>query len=178
MSGPKPPEPGITKVMPGGEVVVAQQGERGTLYEVRDGNGIRIVHWSWEAICHICWGWTARSMGAVAAVRDWHSRRFGRGRDTFHLDGRDLRISSWAVVGGWNVVLFIEGGRRIVLDETDRVVFDSATSPPSVRSVAHPSPEDHLGEVIGGAEVDPAATRAALTGSVPSPQLSLFGGVS
>lgn len=182
MSGPKPPEPGITKVMPGGETVVALQGERGTLYEVSDENGIRIVHWSWEAICHICWGWTARSIGAVAAVREWHSRRFGRGRDTFHLDGLNLRISSWAVVDGWHVVLLIQGGRRVVLDETDRVVFDSdfdePVSPAPVRPPAHASPEDYLGEVVGGPELDPATTRAAVTGSPPPPQLSLFGALA
>lgn len=180
-TGPKPPEPGTTKIMSGGETVVATQSDRGVIYEVIRKNGSRISHFSWEVLCHICWGWTARTIGAVAMVRDWHSRRFGRGRDTFHLDGFDLRISSWAVVDGWHVVLFIEGGRRIELDETDRVVFDSNFDKPAsqapVRPPAHASPEDDLGDVVGGPEPDPVETRAAINGRASS-QLSLFGGAA
>ena len=173
MSAPTPPAPGETKTFAGDTVTAIAREGRPPLYEVRGREGLRMSHWSWEAICQCCWGWVATTLSGLAAARDWHARRFGRDRESFHIDGVDLRIESWAIVSNWHVALFLDGGRRVEVDRSDNIVADSANagrpappaSSPSLPTVSIPDP-------------DPRQTRAVLSGDMPSPQLSLFGGAA
>ena len=183
MSAPTPPEPGQTKIISGETVTVIERPDRMPLYEVRGQHGVRMVHWCWEAICHCCWGWVARSISGQVEAATWHSRRFGRNRPTLHVDGVDLEIKHWAVITGWHVSLYFEGGRRIVVDEGDRIVSDSdwpAEVAGQIRRLCRePAPQfepEPQPEPAPQPEPDLATTRAMLAGRAPSPQLSLFGG--
>lgn len=175
MSAPVAPPPGETTIVAGDTVVAYERDQGGPLYEVRGMHGVRMTHWCWEAICHCCWGWVAKTIGGTAAVHAWHAGRFGRSRDTFHIDGSDIRIESWAVITDWHVVLFLEGGRRVEVDRDDSIIRDSYH-----RAPADASERARLSPPRVPAAEDSAArhSRAIFAGEASSAQMSLFGGAS
>lgn len=177
MSIPKAPAPGTTAIVCGDMVTATDRGDRMPLYEVRSMSGGRVVHWCWDAIIQICWGWPSPTEMGRTEVRAWRAGRFGRGRTVFHVDGEDLEIEHWASVGDWNVVLFFEGGRRIQVDRHDRIVSDSANEPHRITgSVSRPDEPCLAPDPV--LDPDTVKTRAMLAGEAPSGQISLFGGAS
>lgn len=173
MSAPKPPEPGRDRVMPNGDTAsLVDREDRAPLFRVVTADGeTRIEHWSWSVVCLVCWGWVPRSIGAVAAAKAWHARRFDRRGRVFVVEGLSVRVQSWAVVDGWHVVLFLEDGRRLELGEDDAVITDSNGS-------AAPPPREFQPPELDEPHEEAAHSRAILSGEAPSTQLGLFGGAA
>jgi len=175
MLRPVAPPPGTTTLVCGETVTAVDRGERMPQYEVRDQHGLRMVHWCWDAVAQYCWGGLSPSEMGLTEARAWHAKRFGRGRTAFHIDGEDIPIKSWANVGKWHVVLFLDGGRRLELDRGDNVVADSWQDAPRVVEIPRPTP---AAEPVFAQEPDPVQGRATLAGETPCSQLSLFGGAA
>ncbi|MGH1343824.1 MAG: hypothetical protein ACRBN8_19865 [Nannocystales bacterium] len=177
MSRPVPPPAGTTALVCGETVTAIDRGERMPLYEVRGRHGLRMVHWCWDAIAQYCWGWLSTSEMGLTEARAWHAKRFGRGRTAFHIDGEDFPIKSWANVGKWHVVLFLEGGRRVELDRQDNVVSDSWWKVPRAVETAPVRPALAVDADLAE-DPDPVRGRVMLAGEAPCSQLSLFGGAA
>lgn len=161
--------------MPCGEVATAVGHEdRQDTYVVENADGKLVLrHWSWEVVCQARWGWPCSSVGGMAAAEALHASRF-RNRETFHIDGANLKIEDWSVVGRWHVALRLEGGRRIEVDRGDRVVSDSEWSTATPKIVSAPkspvnrsSEPDPVVEPVPVPEPEPVVE--------PSGQLSMFG---